>query len=338
MPSSLGLRVLKAVGRRFAGTMGKNHSMEHSFKTAQDSLLRDSLRGTWVHGIFNSLRSVKQQLMRRSDGEAILKQRYLRVHGRPLNIANPQTFTEKLYWRMLVWNRVVPRIFVELADKLSAREYVACKVGTEYLPRLLWHGEDPLLIPFNALPIEYVVKTNHASRQVIVAKEPADHEAIIVTCRKWLKTNFYWTSREGQYWYIQPKLMIEECLRDRSGNLPLDYKIWCFNGVPVLIQVINFARDSHSFYDTSWNAVDLSYSEGKSRPDRPRPDRLEEMISLAIQLSVGFGFVRVDLYNLDGRIYFGELTFTPTAGQMKLTPDRWDLELGKKWDMSLEYP
>jgi len=309
----------------------------HSLKVAGDSVFRDSLRGTWVQGVFNWLRNLKRQLMRRSDGEAILKQRYLRVHGRPLNIANPETFTGKLYRRMLAWNRGVPQIFVRLADKLSAQEYVASKVGMEYLPRLLWHGQDPTSIPFNALPIEYVVKSNHASRQVMVVKEPADHDAIIATCRTWINTNFYWVSREGQYLHIQPQIMIEQCLRGSDGSLPLDYKIWCFNGLPELIQVINFARDSHSFYDTSWNALDLSYSIGKSRPDRPRPDRLDEMISIASRLSEGFGFVRVDLYNLDGRIYFGELTFTPTAGNMKLIPDRWDLELGKKWDISLEY-
>ncbi|CUS34898.1 Glycosyltransferase [Candidatus Nitrospira nitrosa] len=311
--------------------------MAHSFKTIEASTFRDSLHGTWVYAIFNRLRSIKQQLTRQSDGEAILKQRYLCVHGRPLTDMNPQTFTEKLYWRMLAWNRVVPPIFVQLADKLSAREYVASKVGNKYLPLLLWHGQNPALIPFNALPIEYVVKSNHASRQVIVAREPVDHDAIIATCRKWIGGNFYWVSREGQYLNIQPQIMLEECLRDHDGNLPLDYKIWCFNGVPELIQVINFARDSHSFYDTSWNALDLSYSVGKSRPDRPRPDHLEEMISLATRLSIGFGFVRVDLYNLAGRIYFGELTFTPTAGMMKMQPGRWDVELGKKWDVSLEY-
>lgn len=311
--------------------------MGNSFKTAEASTVRTAFRDTWVHHIFNSLRSIKRQLTRQSEGEAILKQRYLRVHGKPLNVANPQTFTEKLYMRMLSWNRVVPHIFVQLADKLSAREYVANKVGAEYLPRLLWDGQDPGSIPFSTFPIEYVVKTNHASRQVIVATEPVDHAAIITTCRKWINTNFYWVAREGQYLHIQPRIMIEECLRDHGGSLPLDYKIWCFNGVPELIQVINFVRDSHSFYDTSWNTLDLSYSLGKSRPDRPSPDRLEEMVALAARLSIGFGFVRVDLYNLDGRIYFGELTFTPTAGEMKLMPDRWDLELGKKWEMSLEY-
>ncbi|MBX3326126.1 MAG: ATP-grasp fold amidoligase family protein [Nitrospira sp.] len=311
--------------------------MEHSFKTAGPATLRACLHGTWVHAIFSRLRSLKQQLTRQSDGDTILKQRYLRVHGRPLTGGNPQTFTEKLYWRMLAWNRVVPPIFAQLADKLSARKYVASKVGAEYLARLLWHGEDPVLIPFNALPNEYVVKTNHASRQVIVATEPTDRDAIIATCRRWINTNFYWVAREGQYLHIQPKIMIEECLRDRHGNLPLDYKIWCFNGVPELIQVINFSRDSHSFYDMSWNLLDLSYSKGKSRPDRSRPEHLEEMVALAARLSVGFGFVRVDLYNLDGRIYFGEFTFTPTAGEMKLMPDGWDLELGKKWEISRDY-
>lgn len=76
---------------------------------------------------------------------------------------------------------------------------------------------------------------------------------------------------------------------------------------------------------------------GKSRPDRLKPAYLEEMVSLATQLSVGFGFVRVDLYNVDGRIYFGELTFTPTAGVMKIQPEIWDFELGKKWDISLDH-
>lgn len=310
--------------------------MEHSFKTTGASTFRASLQGTWAYAIFNRLRSIKQRLTRQSDGEAILKQRYLRVHGRPLTGANPRTFTEKLYWRMLAWNQVAPPIFVQLVDKLSAREYVASKVGTEYLPRLLWYGQDPELIPFNALPIEYVVKTNHASRQVLVVSEPADHNAIIATCKKWINTNFYWVAREGQYLNILPQVMIEECLRDRDGSLPLDYKIWCFNGVAALVQVINFSRDSHSFYDTSWKAMDLSYSVGKSKPDRAKPAHLEEMVSLATRLSVGFGFVRVDLYNLNGRIFFGELTFTPTAGEMKLMPDRWDLELGKRWEMSLE--
>lgn len=310
--------------------------MEHSFQTTWTTAFRDKLQGTLIHHIFNKLRNAKRGLMRQSEGETILRQRYLRVHGKPFNMVNPQTFTEKLYWRMLTWNRAVPPIFVQLADKLSAREYVASKLGEQYLPRLLWHGEDPISIPFDALPIEYVVKTNHASRQVIVAKEPVDYDAVIKTCTKWVNTNFYWISREGQYLHIQPKVMIEECLRGRDGNLPFDYKMWCFNGVPELIQVINYARDSHSFYDTAWKALDLSSSEGKLRPDRSRPDHLQEMVSLAARLSVGFGFVRVDLYNVDGRIYFGELTFTPTAGTMKLKPESWDLELGKKWEMRLE--
>ncbi|OYT21222.1 MAG: hypothetical protein CCU26_02380 [Nitrospira sp. UW-LDO-01] len=309
---------------------------EYSFKAPRASAFRESLHDTWVHWIFNWLRGVRQQLTRQSDGEAILKQRYLSVHGRPFTVAKPETFTEKLYWRMLAWNRAVPPIFVQLADKLSAREFVANRIGKEYLPRLLWQGQDPVSIPFTNLPNEYVVKTNHASRQVLVVTEPADHDAIIATCKKWIDTNFYWVSREGQYLHIQPKILIEECLRDHGGSLPLDYKIWCFNSVPELIQVINFARDSHSFYDPYWKPLDLSYSKGKSSPDRSRPDQLEEMLSLATRLSDGFGFVRVDLYNLAGRIYFGELTFTPTAGHMKLIPDRWDLELGEKWDMSLE--
>src|SRR5687768_1254950 len=116
----------------------------------------NKLRGTRIHDAFNMLRSLRRRLMRRSDGEAILLQRYIRLYGKPLNLRNPQKFTEKLFYRMIGLNRRPNPKFTQLSDKFRAREYVRSKLGDQHLVKLLWHGEDPRGIPFETLPEEYV--------------------------------------------------------------------------------------------------------------------------------------------------------------------------------------
>lgn len=315
----------------------KNYrKINHSIHTTWSGDFRDRLRGTWVHHVIDRVRTAKRGLLRQSEGEAILLQRYRRVHGKPLDMTNPRTFTEKLFCRMISWNRGVNPIFTQLTDKYSARAYVASKVGKEYLIKLLWHGEDPRAIPFDSLSAEYVIKPSHASQRVIVVKGYAARDDIVGEVSGWLNSNYYWAAREYQYYHINPKIMIEECLRTQDGSLPLDYKFWCFNGVPELIQVINHTRDNNSFFDTAWNLLDLHNREGASRRPIPKPANLELMLSLASQLSADFDFVRVDLYTVRERVYFGELTFTPTAGKMNLKPESWDWNLGEKWDLSLD--
>ncbi len=297
----------------------------------------NQLRGTWAHQLYNDVRKAKRRLLRQSEGEAILLARYHRVHDKPLNMKAPTTFTEKLFWRMLSWNRGVNPLFTQLTDKYSVRTHVAATIGDEYLIKLLWYGATPQTIPFDRLPAHYVMKPSHSSQQVIVVKEQVKKTDLINRASGWLDSNYYWNAREYQYYNIKPGIMIEECLENPDGSLPLDYKIWCFNGIPELIQVITHTRDRSSFFDKTWTLLDLSNKEGRSQHPIPRPSHLEEMIVVASKLSAGFGFVRVDLYNVNGRVYFGELTFTPTAGHMKLQPDSWDTVLGEKWDLSLEH-
>lgn len=308
--------------------------MEHSVKPARATALRDKLRGTWVYHIFDKLRSVKRHLMRRSEGEAVLLEKYARLHGQPLELANPQKFTEKLFRRMIALNRGENPELTLLADKYLVRAYVSSKVGEEYLIKLLWHGEDPDAIPFDSLPTEYVIKSNHACRQVIVVRGDPDRTDIRDRVAGWLKTNFYWANREHQYYHIKPRVLIEEYLKSQDGGWPLDYKFWCFGGHLELIQVANHARDIHLFYDTEWNMLDLYYREGLARPHVPKPMNLDEMMSIASRLSAPFDFVRVDLYNIDGKIYFGEFTFTPVGGGIKFQLESWDVKLGEKWKIS----
>jgi hypothetical protein len=291
---------------------------------------------TGINYVLNKLRSVKRRLMRRSEGEDILLKRYVRVHGKQPNLTNPQNFTEKMFCRMISWNRGHNPIFTQLADKYTARAYVSNKVGEQHLVKLLWHGTDPSAIPFDTLPAEYVIKTNHGSANIIVVKGKPDRIDVISRLSGWLKSNYYWSCREYHYYHIKPRVMIEEYLRNQDNSGPLDYRFWCFKGIPEVIQVDNHAHDINPFFDTQWNQLDLYYREGVSRPAIARPINFEQMISIASRLSAGFDFVRIDLYNLNGKIYFGEFTFTPTAGELKLRPEGWDLKLGEKWEMSLE--
>jgi teichuronopeptide biosynthesis TupA-like protein len=289
------------------------------------------LRGTWIHRVAGKLRDLKRRVMRCSEGERFLLQRYARVHGKALNLTNPRNFTEKLFCRMISLNRRQNAHFRQVSDKYTARAYVAGKVGTQHLVNLLWHGEDPQAIPFDILPAEYVIKTNHGSGQIIVVKGKADPTDIIDRLSVWLKHNYYWSCRESQYYHIRPRVMIEENLRSQDGSGPLDYRFWCFGGVPEVIQVDNHAHDINPFFDTKWNQLDLYYREGVAQPPIAKPINLDQMLLIASQLSAGFDFVRVDLYNIDGKIYFGEFTLTPTAGELKLRPESWDSKLGDKW-------
>lgn len=287
-----------------------------------------------INFVLKKLRGLKRRLLHCAEGEGILLQKYYRLHGKHLDLKNPQKFSEKLFSRMIFLNRKNNYQFTRLADKYLARTYVSSRVGDEYLIKLLWHGKDPYKIPFERLPEQYVIKTNHGSGSVIVINGKVDKLDVTRRLSDWLKTNYYWVAREYHYFHIKPQVMIEEYLENVDLSAPLDYRFWCFNGTPEIIQVDNHAHDINPFFDTHWNQLDLSYREGATLPAIKKPTNLEEMLTVSARLSADFDFVRVDLYNISGKIYFGELTFTPVAGGFKFQPESWDLKLGQKWEMS----
>jgi hypothetical protein len=153
----------------------------------------------------------------------------------------------------------------------------------------------------------------------------------------WLASDYYWHGREAQYYGIPPRILIEEYLTNEDGSSPFDYKVYCFNGTPEQILVRNHTHDICPFFDTTWNLLDLTDEVGAVRPWVPKPAKLDEMLALAAKLSVGFGYVRLDFYNVRGRVYFGEFTFTPAGGIIKYDPECWDLTLGEKWDLTLDH-
>lgn len=279
----------------------------------------------------NSVRMLKRRLLRRVEGEKALRLQFARCHGGALDVNNARTFTEKLYRMMIDINRTGCPMMTRLADKYLARQHVADTVGKQYLIPMLWSGEDPSDIPFDVLPSKTIAMTNHGSGQNVILQEGIDRAEIISTLRGWLSENYYWVSRSYYYYDIEPRVMINELIDDGHQNGPLDYRIWCFHGKPEAIQVDNHTHNLNAFYTPSWQLTDATYRSTSGIRKATRPDNLGKMLSIAAKLSEPFDFVRIDLYNVHGKIYFGEFTFAPTAGQNKFSPQHWDLYFGERW-------
>jgi hypothetical protein len=277
------------------------------------------------------LRLLKWHLFRESGGEKIIRRSFAKLHGKELDITAPKTFSEKLFSRMIMINQHGDERLTRLADKYLVREYVREKAGDRYLVELIWSGTDPLKIPFQDLPKKCVIKTNHGSGGNLIVDEKTDRNEVVRKLRKWLSENFYWVAREYHYYKIPRRILAEHFLDDGVQYGPLDYRFWCFNGKPEVIQVDNHLHNINPFYDREWNKLDMSYRSGFIDCEIARPENFEEMLEVASALSSDFDFVRVDLYNVKGKVYFGEFTFTPVAGNFVFKPSSWDDYLGQKW-------
>ena len=270
--------------------------------------------------------------LREAEGSIFLRKSFARKFGRQFDARHLQTFTEKLFGRMIALNGKSDDQFTALTDKYGARKVISEKVGDRYLPVLLWHGENPDDIPFSQLRPPYIVKTNHGSGKIIRVEDAPDEQAIRTNLRHWLSDNYYWDCREYQYLHIRPLVLIEECLDDGHADGPLDYRFWCFHGRVEVIQVDNHKHDINPFYDSNWTKLDLRYRTYAKDCDIPRPVGFDEMLKIASALTQQIDFVRVDLYNVRGRILVGEFTFTPVGGGLTFEPASWDQRLGHKWE------
>ena len=255
------------------------------------------------------------------------------------NLVNPRSLNEKVLYRML---RNFPSFSAVVADKWAVREYVKNKGCEEILTNVLWVGKDVENIPFDTLPNRFVIKANHGSGWNILVrdKDKADRQGIVKECRKWLSRKFSDNLGESHYDGIEPKIIIEEFLSDGGSDVPLDYKIFCFDGVVhgINVDFDRYAEHTRLCYDRDWNEMPyaLTYPKRENRCV-PRPKKLEDMITYAEKISEGFDFCRVDLYLLnDGRIYFGEITLTPGAAHDRYFPKEWDFKTGELWNLDLE--
>lgn len=287
--------------------------------------------------IINNLCSLKE-----SEYPEFLRHEYGKKTGKRLDLQNPSRLTEKIQWRKLYDQDPLYSI---LSDKYSVRKWIEEKIGSEYLIPLLGVWDHFSDIDFQSLPDQFVLKTNNASHTNIIV---TDKKAFMH--RKWAagKKIDYWLSMpfsyleglELHYREIKPKIIAELYIPPEPGKSELsDYKFHCFNGVPYLCQVISdrLARETIDFYDSNWEHVKIAripYPNTEKPVDKP--EHYDLMVLLATELSRGFKYVRVDLYNHAGKIYFGEMTFTPGSGYMVFDPDDWDYRLGELWDIHSE--
>ena len=249
------------------------------------------------------------------------------------DLITPKSFNEKVLRRM-VFDR--NPVWTQLQDKHAAREYVEARLGGDVLPRLYWVTKDPSDIPFDTLPERFAVKPSHGAGWYHMVREKArlNRQELIDLCRSWLGRNYYDVAREWAYKHIDPRILVEEYIDDGTGPDPIRYKLYAFHGsVRVIYVGVGIPGKSRCcFYDRSWNRLPATMA-GKTQIEGAldRPRHLDEMIRYAEVLADGFDFIRVDLYDTDDKVYFGEFTITPGAGTSSYTPHEFDYYLGGLW-------
>ena len=271
---------------------------------------------------------IKNSQARPEEYPNILKKWYYKKLGKKLNLDNPQTFNEKIQWLKL--HDSTPEK-TRLADKYQVREYIKETIGEEYLVPLLgvWDNVDD--IDFEKLPDKFVLKCNHGSgmNAIITDKKSINIKRLKAKFDNWMRENFgFVKGLQLHYNYIPHKIIAEEYI-GTENDYPDDYKVFCFNGEPKLIEYeTNRKRQvSANFFYTNWQQLNFKYYLPVCEKEVKKPGNLDKMLEIARTLSKGFKFVRVDFYNNEGKIYFGELTFTPGNGISKF-PDNIDIELG----------
>lgn len=263
---------------------------------------------------------------------------YKKSFGKRLNLKNPQTLNEKIQWKKVYDHNP---FYTKCADKYAVREYVKEKIGEKYLIPLLYHTDKPEEIPFDKLKPPYIIKSNHWSGHTIIIRDKKDikKDKIIKECKDWLNMNYYHIGKEWQYKNIPPKIIIEKLLVGDGKKIPNDYKFHCFNGKIKFIgvHVGRFGNHKLTYLNKLWKVLPFIWCvhyEGKPKyiSDRSieKPMKLNEMITITEKLSEDFDFIRVDLYEVKGKVYFGELTFHPGGGYSRFVPEKYDLIYGKK--------
>ena len=266
-------------------------------------------------------------------------QLYYFAHFRKLcNLRNPKTYNEKLNW-LKIHDRNPS--YQQMVDKYEVKKYVSGIIGEEYIiPTIgVWNSFDE--IDFNGLPERFVLKCTHDSEGVVIVKDKKSMDAAAVREKLTaaMKQNFFYVGREYPYKNIKPRIIAEQYMEDRVDGELRDYKFFCFNGEPKALFIASDRTESHVFF----NYFDLEFNDLGIRQKYPnavkpirKPDTFDQMIALSRILTKGLPHVRADFYEVDGRLFFGELTFYHFSGFMPFEPDRWDKIFGDWLELPTE--
>lgn len=306
------------------------------------SFLRKTYKKTVVG---NWLRNLVSKLKGLVPDKIYVSQKYRFQMKRPLELNPPKTLNEKINWLKLYERN---SLLTQCADKYAVREFVSKIIGKEYLVPLYFVTNKPKdIVPEVFSKVPCIIKTNHDSGGgiFIYQKSGVDWGSIQKKLNRRLKRNYYKESREWQYKNIKPCIIVEKLLQDGSGKIPNDYKLHCFNGKVRMISVdIDRGTDNHNrnWFNVKWQREPYRWSSRKSNgkmtdpSDEPieRPSTLDKMIELSEKLAGSFDYVRVDWYDVEDRLYFGELTFHHDGGYRPILPKEWDLKLGNELRIS----
>jgi len=302
--------------------MGKIHTFLKTLKTNRKllpKLVVDNLQ--------------RKQMLNWMSDKAFLKLRYRTIFHKKLDLKDPKTFNEKLQWLKLYDRKPEYGIMV---DKQAVKDFVAEKIGAEHLIPTIGVWDRPEDIDFNSLPNQFVLKCNHDSGSVVICRDKAlfDQQKAVEKLRRKMDNSVFWFGREWPYSRVKPCVIAETYMEDETQKQGLtDYKFYCFNGEPKFLYVSVGLEDHSSatisFLNLDWTLAPfhrMDFKPLKSPP--PKPKNYEKMIAYAKKLSCGFPFLRVDMYEIQGKLYFSELTFTPSAGFTPFVPDEWDATIG----------
>ena len=267
--------------------------------------------------------------------ENYIRYKYKIIFGREIDLDTPQTFNERMNWLKLNYRN--PQMTV-MADKYWAKQWVAKKIGSEYVVPCYGHWQKVEDIDFSKLPDVCFLKSNQDSGggMLIDKSKGIDISAIRsrFAAKKIQKRNWFWSSREWAYKHIEPCILAEEYLDEGTGHEVHDYKFWCFNGVPTYMYITNKGKViKENFYDMDFKPVDINHGFERTIPEYEKPANFEKMKELATVLSEGMPFVRIDFFNANGVLHFGECTFYDWAA-FKPFKEGWDEKLG----MLLDFP
>jgi len=260
-----------------------------------------------------------------------LKKQYKRIFGKELNLKNPKTYNEKIQWLKLYDRNP---LYPKLADKFEVKKYVAKIIGEQHvIPTYgVWEKFDD--INFDILPNQFVLKSTHDSASVVICQDKSKFDILAAKKRLTaaLKVNYYhYENRQWVYKDIKPRIIAEKFMVDESGTELKDYKFFCFDGVfkSLFIATDRPHDTKFDFYDRDFNLLHFTNGHPMSGLNRQKPENFEEMVRIAEKLSQNIPHVRVDLYSINGDIYFGEMTFYHWGGMMPFVPEEWDYKFGE---------
>ena len=263
--------------------------------------------------------------------ECYLKKAYKLKVGKKLNIENPTTFNEKLQW-LKIHDR--NPLYTNLVDKFLVKSYIENIIGKEYVIPTYGIYNRFGEIDFNQLPNQFVIKCTHDSGGIVICKDKNQFDYVSAKniIEKCLKRNYYYHGREWPYKNVEPRIIVEKYMEDKESKELRDYKFFCFDGEPKIM----FVATDRGIYETKFNFYDMNFYLLPIKQHYPndtrkikKPIRFNEMKELAKKLSYGIPFVRIDFYEVNGKVYFGEITFSHFSGLMPFIPDEWDFKLGK---------